>query len=310
MNRVNDNPAEREMVSYYLGEMSEAELARFEIRYLADDSLFEQMLMVKQELIDAYVRQHLDAATREKFERHFLATLEGQKEVAFARALREKLNESTLLPVESRKFNLREWLSVRSWRELAFAGTVALLLAGGSWLWNQNRKLRAELFDLQTRHAEQTRNNGELQRQLAELRLPNSSPSPSPAPSFIPPPNEAPQQSFDLLAINLAGKARSPAEATPGPIEITLPAGDYRPALTVRLGFKPVGMRCDVALQTPDGTVHQRRNARAYQQYGIFLRATFPRAKLKAGDYKVTIQGRDAEDGADKTASYYFRLKP
>ncbi|MBP6821980.1 MAG: hypothetical protein KA368_10585, partial [Acidobacteria bacterium] len=107
MNSWNHNQAEREMVEYLLGDMPEDKLTDFEKRYFADDALFDQMLLVKHELVDAYVRRHLDAETHEKFERHFLATPGGQQEVAFASAFREKLNESQPVIAAEKKQNSR-----------------------------------------------------------------------------------------------------------------------------------------------------------------------------------------------------------
>lgn len=293
------------MTGYLLGELSEEERTKFEIRYLADDSLFEQMLLVKEDLIDDYVRQRLDAATREKFERHFLATPEGRQEIAFARALRVKLNEAETEKTEPHRFNMPEWLSGWSFRELLLVGATALVFVSGAWLWNQNRKLRTELSEMSAQNTEQARRNAELQQQLANLRLP--SPAPTPMESVMP--RDSPLPAYNLLAINLAlNNPRSsavPKEIT----EITLPDNDSRPDLTIRLRFKPVGLNCKVVLKAPDGTIAERRNVRAYSKEGYFLRVTFPHIKLKTGDYEIIVQGRDIDDDSEKTDSYLFRLK-
>ena len=289
------------MAGYFLGEMSDDEQTQFETRYLADDALFDQMLLVKKELIDAYVRHHLDAETREKFERHFLSTPEGQQEVAFASALREKLNPPAQPIMEkARGFKLSDWLGAWSFRELALAGVSVLLFVGGAWSLNQNRKLSAELTGLQNKYAEQARNNTELQQQLAELRSPNPSPIAAPSPDDS-------AKLYDFLAINLSGTDRSPGSET----KVKLPNGDYRARLNVRLGFKPVGLRCNVTLKTPDGATFESHSLRARQHPdGYYLRADFPMTKLKAGDYEVIVSGRDADDNSQIDAPYHFRLEP
>ncbi len=310
MNRAKDNQAEREMTSYVLGQMPDEEQANFEVRLLADDSLFEQTLLVKQELIDGYVRHHLDAGTREKFERHILATPEGRKEVAFASALREKLNQAALPAIEPHQFKLSEWLSGWHFHEFVLAGATVLVFIGGLWLWNQNRKLRAELSRLQTQYAIQVRDNEKLQEQLAELRLPKPFPSPQLPQGEITSPPDLPQQSYNLLAINLAlDGARG--SATPTDIaEVKLPSGEHRPDLLISLGFNPVGLRCKVTLKTPDGTTFERSNVRAYKKDGTFLRVAFPQVSLKPGDYEITIQGREVDDNTQQTERHHFRLKP
>ncbi len=293
------------MTGYLLGELSEEERTKFEIRYLADDSLFEQMLLVKEDLIDDYVRQRLDAATREKFERHFLATPEGRQEIAFAHALRVKLNEEETEKTEQRQFKLPEWLGGWSFRELLLAGATVLMFVGGAWLWNQNRKLRTELFGMSAQNTEQARRNAELQQQLANLRLP----SPVSVETESTKPTNSPQPAYNLLAINLA-LSNSRGSAEPIQVtEITLPEGEIRPDLTIRLRFKPVGSTCTVVLKAPDGTSAERREVRAYSKEGYFLRVTFPQVKLKTGDYEIIVQGRDIDDDSEKTDSYLFRLK-
>lgn len=282
------------MTNYLLGELSDEEQTNFEIRYLADDSLFEQMLLIRQDLIDGYIRHHLDAQTREKFERHILATPEGQKDVAFASALREKLNQSAEPNIANvRSFKLSDWLGVWSFRELTLVGASVVLSIFGVWLWKTQQPLNTKLAS----------NNPQTQPTLTEFPSPN--PTAAPSPILTPSPSDSTKH-YDLLTINLLGSSRSSLDVT----EILLPGGDYRPHLNVRLGFEPVAMRCHITLKTPDGRTFARNNAPVYQQDGYFVRMDFPQVKLKAGNYEVIIQGRDADDNAEKTASRFFRLVP
>ncbi|HMV87273.1 MAG TPA: hypothetical protein PLD20_20240 [Blastocatellia bacterium] len=309
MNKWNDNPAEREMAGYLLGEMSEQEQADFEMRYLADDSMFEQTLTVKQELIDAYVRNHLDAATREKFERHFLATPEGQKEVAFARALREKLTAPVLNapvvtePAKLQPSKLSAWLAGWTLREIALATATGLLLVAGGGLFIQNRKLRSEVSELKTEAAVQARHNAALQEQLARQQSPNPSPSPLPNPS-----PEATVEAYNFLAINLSpDTAREPGDITP----LKASADNQRPRLRLALNFKLAGLSCNLTLQTPSGTKFERRNLRArHNATGYFVTAEFPDVTLQPGTYRITIRGRDDDDKQEVTLPYHFRIAP
>ena len=292
------------MASYYLGEMSEEEQAKFEICYLADDSMFEQMLLVKQELIDAYVRKQLDTRTREQFERHFLTTPEGQKEVAFARALREKLNQPA--QIETAKApgtKVLAWFTGWTFREIALATAAGLLLAVGGWLFTQNRKLRGEISDLKTEATAQLRNNIALQEQLARWQSPTPAPAPSPTPS-----PEAALETHNFLAINLSpDTAREPGDA----ITIKTSADNQRPRLRLALNFKPSALTCNLTLQTPSGVKLERRNLRARRNPdGYFITAEFPAVTLQPGTYQIRVSGRDADNNEAVTLPYSFRIAP
>jgi RNA polymerase sigma factor (TIGR02999 family) len=73
-------------VQYLLGELSEVDRDRFEDRYLADDTIYEQLLTVEDDLVDSYVRGELSPSQREHFERHFLSSPGRREKVDFARA--------------------------------------------------------------------------------------------------------------------------------------------------------------------------------------------------------------------------------
>ena len=74
-------------VKYLLGELSGAEQRRFEERYFADDHIFEEFLIVEDELIDDYVQEKLSPSERERFERQFLISPMRKKRVKFALGL-------------------------------------------------------------------------------------------------------------------------------------------------------------------------------------------------------------------------------
>ena len=91
MNDLNGNgasgatPFDEEMCErYLLGELSGSEQELFETAYFNDDSFFNRFLAVKDELLDLYSRNELDAEKRMRIERHFGST----------RARRQRLAES------------------------------------------------------------------------------------------------------------------------------------------------------------------------------------------------------------------------
>ncbi len=305
MNSWNHNQAEREMVEYLLGDMPEDKLTDFEKRYFADDALFDQMLLVKHELVDAYVRRHLDAETHEKFERHFLATPSGQQEVAFASALREKLNEPLPMIAAEKKQNSRwaELFGAWSLPELGLAAAALLLVAVGlGWLVIENRKLSQELASARIEREAESEKNEKLKQQIAQLT------APTPTPAVIEPqqPNP-PIQNDRLYAFNLRPDAKGSSDLpTAKPT-----AGMNGVRLKLELNFKPVELRCLVELKTANGTPIGRQSLRArpLSQGGYYVQADFRMENLKTGKYEATVTGRDIDDKRQITVPYSFTIE-
>jgi hypothetical protein len=59
---------------YLLGQMSEAEEARYEELYFADPDALEELQLFREELIEDYLRGDLDEAERKLFEQNFLSS--------------------------------------------------------------------------------------------------------------------------------------------------------------------------------------------------------------------------------------------
>jgi len=73
---------------YLLGELSqETQLEAVEERLFTDDDVFEELQLVKEDLIDQYVKNEFTAAERRNFERNFLTTEERRADVRRAQAL-------------------------------------------------------------------------------------------------------------------------------------------------------------------------------------------------------------------------------
>jgi CHAT domain-containing protein/tetratricopeptide (TPR) repeat protein len=75
---------------YLLGNLAgEEERERVEERLLTDDEYFEELEIVKGELIDEYVGGALTNAERERFEQHFLTTRDRHRDVRLAEGVKE-----------------------------------------------------------------------------------------------------------------------------------------------------------------------------------------------------------------------------
>lgn len=77
---------------YLLGQASVTDLSQIEERLLTDGALYEELLIIEDELVDQYVGRRLSDSERECFENHFMLTSERQGKVRFARVLNKYVN--------------------------------------------------------------------------------------------------------------------------------------------------------------------------------------------------------------------------
>ena len=122
--------------SYVLGETDEAESEAIEKMMLTDDELFEELLMIEDQVIDQYLTQKLSPELRSRFEKNFLVTPERFEQVKFARAFDRYVSAHTASPSrtsETAHFSQR-WFHLSSSSARAIVFAVALLVIGiGAW---------------------------------------------------------------------------------------------------------------------------------------------------------------------------------
>ena len=84
---------ETEIRRFLLGEMPADARIAFEIKFTSDESLFEQISIAEDELIESYLRETLSSADKKNFEREFLSTESLRQRVAFMRTMLDKINK-------------------------------------------------------------------------------------------------------------------------------------------------------------------------------------------------------------------------
>lgn len=117
--------------AYLLHRMPEEERAAFAERWMTDPELYQQLREHEAELLDAYVRNEVASGDRALIERHLLGSGSQRRKLAFAEALH------TALPATSRR--------KPSWLVAAAAAAVIAVAAGAVWLVRQNQELRREM---------------------------------------------------------------------------------------------------------------------------------------------------------------------
>ena len=94
---MNPNIDKQEMRSFLLGNLGADSRARLEESILSDPAVYEELLVVEEELIDQYLTNDLSPSERQQFETNFLTTAERQKNLHFGRLLRRYLNSQPVL---------------------------------------------------------------------------------------------------------------------------------------------------------------------------------------------------------------------
>jgi hypothetical protein len=122
---------------YLLGTIEPDVREDVEKRLFSDDKIFwEQMCLVEDELIDAYVSDDLDVDERRSFDQHFLTTEERRDKLSFAQALKNHIERERTRDDALSWNPLRGWLFVPSW---AAAAAAVLLVVLPVLVWQNAR---------------------------------------------------------------------------------------------------------------------------------------------------------------------------
>jgi hypothetical protein len=309
---------ESQFVRYFLGEMTDAEQARFEESFFQDVELSELLSDAENDLIDGYVRDELSPRERERFQQHFLISDRRREKLEVARALFQEKDARAASRVVDRSAQFPWWRALFASLRLpstalaySFGAIAVLFLAGGLWLFSEVRQLRRETARLssernmqsaqndqlleqaneQRRHSEELAAEKEqLERQLAELRnQPGIAERESrPAPGFLTfilsPVSRGSDTTKKLIIPYGVGSVR---------LQLNLNPGDDYPAYQVNLQ------------KAGGGQVRTWKSVRGASIKGarvvfVDVQAT----SLTANEYEVTLSG--VANGKTETLGYYY----
>jgi anti-sigma-K factor RskA len=129
--------------SYLLGTLEAEPRAELEERILCDPAIYDELLLLEEELIDQYVADGLSKAERQQFETHFLITAERQQKLRFGQLLKRHLSPQTIpaisenvpVPQLDQTVPSRRFFSV-----LAFAVVIVTVLGIALLCWFAFRK--------------------------------------------------------------------------------------------------------------------------------------------------------------------------
>jgi len=311
-------------MQYLLGRLSDSEAARFEERYFADDSVFDDVEIAEDELIDAYVRNRLSVADRKQFETKLLGSERIAERVEFARLL-SKSGFSPPLSDERAKVS---W-----WRGLfnfsltpnpamsgAVAGVVCLIVLAipGSLVWmqlrNESTRLASEraaieqqkqqlaqeiadrqlksnqlATDLQSAKEQQERLQQQLQAMAEQLATTSRPSTVSTIASTL-------LFSYSTRSPGLASELIVPPSASTIELKLALEADDYK---FYQATIKSAG--------NPNVFTKQRLRSRRSGEDRIIV-LQFPSRSVSSGEYSISVSGLTPSGTYDPVADYRVRV--
>ena len=172
---------------YLLGRLSDGAGEELEQNILTNTELFEELLVVEDELIDEYLAGKLDQDERASFEQHFLATPERHEQLRFARALNRYVTVASQREAAAGSF----WTGSKSRPAFLFrmaaAVAVVALITGMVWFFLHRSSSPETFATLNLTISQSTRGEGvqapKIKIPLTEeplriiLRLPDRSPT-------------------------------------------------------------------------------------------------------------------------------------
>lgn len=314
--------SEQNIRQYLLGELSEPEQVEIEDRAFEDQRVVEQILSVEQDLIDDYVSGDIPEARRQDFQKHFLASAERRKKIAFAQALAVVVNA----PVVNAPAPAIDVAAAPSWRTrlaafftrpvtaYSMAAASLLLFFVGSWLVVERVRLRSEIAQLRTAKESQTAQNHQLENDLANERLRNQelmasrgTPSPQTTPEIQPetPPQPTTPTSPIVVALSLLPGISRGSNSVP-----TLAIAKDVSLVRLQIGIDPQEnyRRYRVALRTETGqqVLAQGNLLARGVSHGRSILLSVPASALGKGRYELALEGITESGTTEAVGFYYF----
>jgi hypothetical protein len=311
-----DPGIERTLRQYALGTLDEQARLDLEERLIAEPATFEMLGVIEHELTEDYVDGALAQAERAGYERHFLASVDHQRELEFIRQLRETATRTAAERAgwtsPSLVDRLRELLRLEPLLLGAPLAALAVLMGVAGWSLARQQQLTTQLVELRAARAIERAPQAHAQVQAAP-------PSAVPAPVVAPRPDRRAGRPPD---------ERAPGDSAP-PARLDVPLfamssallrseGSF-PRITVPAGTLLVGFRLEVPglpygayrVVLYDGNSDERfavsglRPSRQAEATAVAI--VVPADQVSRGDYQLKVFGVTPDGGFDPIASYTFR---
>ena len=309
---------------YLLGKLSDSEAARLEQKYFSDDSVFDDIEIAEDELIDAYVRNRLSAEDQKLFEAKLLGSERIAERVEFARLLSKS---GLSVPVNDDRAKVSWWRALFNFSLApnpaisgAVAGVVFLIVLGipGSLVWmqlrNQSTRLALERAAIEQQKQQLAQEIADRQSKTNQLATDLQSAKEQ---------QEKLQQQLQAMEEQLATTSR---QSTVSAIASTLlfPYSTRSPGqaneLIVRPSVSTIELKLalgaddyklyEATIKSPGNpnvlTKQRLRSRRSGQDRIIILH--FPSRSVSSGEYSVSVSGLTSSGTYDPVADYRVRV--
>ena len=319
------NELEEISTRYLLGELSEQEQDSLEERYFRDPKLFNAVMQVESELVDAYARGQLSTDMRERFEKSYLNHPARRKRVNFAKALTTRIDqrEQSVTRLEQ---SARSALPSSWWKRLfvivggqapplrfAMATIIVLVALVGVWFfvnrWRQQQReaaqIQAQRENQEHREREQTASQQpketpqDSQQRVPQIPPESSQPSPNSNTNAAPP--------IVSLALTVGG-----VRSADGSVTQTLVIPHDTTQANILLDLKDDSYpRYRVSLRKIGGSeIFTQTNIRPHStKAGPRFVFKVPASRLTSGDYALTLGGITPEGEVDDLNKSLFRVE-
>ena len=277
------------MAQYLLGQLPEEEQAELERRYLADDTLFEDLLAIEDDLRDAYVRGELSRPDREAFEQRLLTAPRQKQEQEFAQMLCRYLGETgrragPLAQLVTKWKSLLRALGAQPRLVLvpALSVTILVLMVGGWWLGRRSVQL--------SQHPP-------APHQMASGNAPGT---------VAPTAGEQEPEARTIAVVLSRGLARGNEEGSK-PLVIPPEVSQVRLEARVEVDYP----RYEAVLQTAEGKRIWSKGDLEAQAFpgGKRILLYLSSSLLPPGDYILTVRGLPTAGSPETVAEYAFRVR-
>lgn len=274
---------EQLIIDYLLGDLPESETERLDELSVANDEFAEFLLVVENDLVDAYVRNELPENKRARFQSHYLASSRRREKVAFAQTFLNHVDHARTIPQKvfspSRKFE---------WAALA-AALVMLSLAG--YLLVANIQLRRQIAQMKEEHTafqlHEEKKLAPLQKKIETLQRQPADHGSAPA---------------KLFAFTLLPQQRGISSIP----NVVIPPGTESLALTAKLESDDFSLY-ETALKDPatDKVLWRSGQVKSMNQS---ITIKLPANLLKSQNYVLEISGISGSGQSEIISGYPFHV--
>ncbi|HEU4387823.1 MAG TPA: hypothetical protein VFV34_08505 [Blastocatellia bacterium] len=309
------------LIAYLLATMPEEDRLALAERYLVDDELFDQLIIVENDLLDQYVRGRLSPQERIGFERYLHRLPDSQHKIGVATALMKVVSEEQQAArshpdsrVDSRLQSTHRpqlaWLYLPAAAILmvAIIGVVLLMLHGNQ-LGRENERLRARVAELaaeqqalqkdaerfQEQYAAQQARLGHLQKDLEREQRRSQTLAQQIA--------RAPSLRSPLAVLELSAASRDPSI----PELLHLPAGTRYLSLIAPVEGRKKYTGYRAVVQTTEGKMIWEKHSTQPSQIGKAILFRLSASQLSPASYKLTVILKTI-DGTEIARDYYFTV--